>query len=217
MPNSRPPDALPGTPTKVSIPAGTMLFRVHRSEWPAGSFNPHPAHCLYDGGRFDATRCDTYPFLYAGRTAASAVCESLLRAIPFDPGGGTRLLPRAAIRHRRLSFLRSTADLDVVSLVRGSDLASVAQDAWLVQAEPSEYAFTRHWGHWIREHTAPWAQGMVWPSKREPADHVVILFGDRCDPAALTEIAEPPVDFDTPDGEAWLNTMLEPYHARIAP
>ncbi|WP_326611058.1 RES family NAD+ phosphorylase [Streptomyces scopuliridis] len=221
MPNSRPPTALPGTPTKVPLPAGTPLFRVHASKRPGTAFNPVPSDCLYDGGRFDATRCDDYPFLYAGRTAPAAVCESLLRSVPFTPGGGVRLLPRASVRGKRLSFLRLTADVDVVSLVSGADLASVAQDAWLVQSEPGEYAYTRHWGHWIRGRTAPWAQGFVWPSKREPAAHAVILFQDRCLDRGLTEIVEetdePPVDFATPEGERWLNSVLAPYLAQIAP
>ncbi|MEU4116068.1 RES family NAD+ phosphorylase [Kitasatospora sp. NPDC028055] len=217
MANTRPPRVLPGTPAKLTLPAGTPLYRLHAARHPATAFNPVPAHCLYGGGRFDATRCDPFGYLYAGLTAESAACESLLRSVPFDPGGTPRLVPRAAVRGRRLSFLRLAAELDVVSLVTGRELASVAQDSWLVQAEAAEYPFTRDWGHWIREHTDPWAQGFLWPSKREPGDRVVVLFGDRCVPDVVEETGVPPVDFDTAEGERRLNSLLEPYHARIAP
>ncbi|MFJ5926209.1 RES family NAD+ phosphorylase [Kitasatospora sp. NPDC092948] len=217
MVNTRTPAELPGAPTRVTLPAGTPLYRLHASRRGAAEFNPNPAHCLYGGGRFDATRCDRFGFLYAASTPESAVCESVLRSVPFDPAGAPRLVPRAAVRGRRLSFLRPTADLDLVSLMTGRDLAAVAQDSWLVQAEAAEYPFTRDWGHWIRAHTAPWAQGFVWPSKREPGDRVVVLFGDRCEAAVLEETGTPAVDFDTPDGAARLDELLQPYHARVAP
>ncbi|MFI9239193.1 RES family NAD+ phosphorylase [Streptomyces sp. NPDC053079] len=216
MPNTQPPAAPPGTPAKVTLPAGTPLFRVHRGEWPATSFNPVPTGRLYGGGRFDATEDDGYAFLYAGLTAASAVCETLLRSIPFD-SAGPRTVPRAAVRGRRLAFLRLTADVDVVSLMSGRDLAAIAQDSWLVQAEPHDYPFTRTWGHWIRRHTDPWAQGFVWPSKREPADRVTVLFGDRCPPDVVEESGAPPVDFSTPGGQEWLDTVLGLYYAQVGP
>lgn len=216
MPNTPPPAAPPGTPVKATLPAGTPLFRVHRAAWPATAFNPEPADRLWGGGRFDATEDDPYRFLYAGFTAPAAVCETLLRSIPCTAPEPRPVL-RSAVRGRRLAFLRLAVDVDVVSLVSGRDLAAVAQDAWLVQAEAHEYAFTRAWGHWIRRHTDPWAQGFVWPSKREPADRVAVLFGDRCPPGAVEETGTPAVDFSTPDGEEWLNSVLGPYNARLTP
>ncbi|WP_318199503.1 RES family NAD+ phosphorylase [Streptomyces sp. SCL15-4] len=216
MPNVPPPAALPGTPTKVTLPEGTALFRVHASALAGTAFNPVPADRLYGGGRFDATEARPYTYLYAGLAPAAAVCESLLRSVPFAADGGPRVLPRTGTVRKRCTFLRLVADVTVVSLMSGADLAAVGQDSWLVQAEAAEYPWTRNWGHWIRDRTEPWAQGFVWPSKREPADRVVILFGDRCAPDTVAE-SEPAVDFGTADGEDWLNSVLAPYHARVAP
>ncbi|MEU1190867.1 RES family NAD+ phosphorylase [Streptomyces sp. NPDC005859] len=217
MPNSRPPAALPAAPAKVTLPGGTDLFRLHSATRSGLDFNPRPAHPFYGGGRFDATALDDYGYLYAGLTPAAVVCESLLRSVPFDPDGGPRLLPRAAVRGKALSFLRLAADVTVLPLVTGRDLAAVAQDAWLVQTEAAEYPFTRHWGHWIRTHTAPWAQGFLWPSKREPAERVAVLFADRLPAAALADHGLPPLALDSPDGGEWLNSVLEPYATRMAP
>lgn len=217
MPNSRPPGALPSTPAKVTLAGGTDLFRLHSATRSGADFNYRPAHPFYGGGRFDATDLDGYGYLYAGLTPAAAVCESLLRSVPFDPGGGPRLLPRAAVRGKLLSFLRLTTDIAVLPLVTGRDLAAVAQDAWLVQAEAAEYPFTRHWGHWIRAHTAPWAQGLLWPSKREPADRVTVLFADRLQAGALSDQGLPPLALDSAEGGKWLNAVLEPYASRMAP
>lgn len=217
MVNTRPPAALPGAPGPVTLPQGTGLFRLHGAHRSAAAFNPVPAHPFYGGGRFDATDRDPYGYAYAGLTAAAAVCESLLRSVPFDGAATARLLPRSAVRGRRLSFLRLAGEVTLVPLVSGRDLAAVAQDTWLTQTEAAHYPFTRHWGHWIRENTGPWAQGFLWPSKREPADHVAVLFADRCPAGVLEETGLPAVDFDAPEGERWLNSVLEPYLARVAP
>lgn len=217
MPHYRPPQTLTATPAKAALGRGTLLHRVHALYRDADAFNPVPAHCLYGGGRFDATPCDRYGFLYAGSTPAAAVCETLLRSLPFDPEGGPRLLPRVAVAGRGLSTLRLTADLTVVALMSAQDLAGVHQDTWLVQTEARDYAYTRDWAHWIRRHTEPWAQGFVWASKREPGDRTVVLFGDRCPPGALETVPGHTVDFTTPDGEEWLDSVLQPYFTRLAP
>jgi RES domain-containing protein len=217
MPRTRPPVSLPGTPNKAILPAGTRLFRVHSATRPGDAANPVPSHCLWGGGRFDATACDRFAYLYAGLTVEAAICETLLRSIPFDPSGGPRLLPHSAVRRRSLSFLRLARPATVVSLMSGQDLAAVAQDSWLVQTEATEYPYTRDWGHWIRAHTDSWAQGFVWPSKREPAHRALILFADRYPPDIITQSGEPAIDLASEEGETWLNDILEPYGARLAP
>ncbi|MFE6163682.1 RES family NAD+ phosphorylase [Streptomyces sp. NPDC056486] len=217
MPNYRPPDTMTGTPAKVTLERGTVVHRVHSSRRDPAGFNPRPSHCLYGGGRFDGTSCDPYGYLYVGLSPAAAVCETLLRSLPFDPAGGPRLLPRVSVEGRRLSTLRLATDVTVVSLMSAQDLAAVHQDSWLVQTEAIDYAYTRDWAHWIRGHTDPWAQGFVWSSKREPGDRTVLLFGDRCPKGAVEAVEGDAVDFGTTDGEAWLNSVLQPYHARLAP
>jgi len=218
VPHYRPPDTLTGTPGKVTLDRGTLLHRIHSSRRPATDFNPRPAHCLYGGGRFDATSCDRYGYLYAGLGPAAAVCETLLRSLPFDPTGAPRLLPHRAVEGRRLSTLRLTADLTVLPLMSARDLAAVHQDTWLVHAEAQEYPYTRDWAHWIRRNAGTWAQGMVWPSKREPMERTVVLFGDRGGldgtlPADLEDV----VDFDTAEGLDWLGSVLGAYHVQLAP
>ncbi|MGQ4514420.1 RES domain-containing protein [Streptomyces sp. DW26H14] len=217
MPRYRPPEALTGTPGKAVLPRGTLLYRVHGAHRPAHAFNPRPAHCLYGGGRFDGTSCDPYPYLYAGLGAAAAVCETLLRDLEFDPSGGPRLLPAAAIAGRRFSTLRLTTDLTLLPLLGGRDLAAVHQDPWLIHTEARDYPYTRDWAHWLRRHTDPWACGLLWPSKREPGERALALFGDRCPPGALRVEPDTALDLDGEAGRAWLDAVLEPYQVRLAP
>ncbi|MDT0393227.1 MULTISPECIES: RES family NAD+ phosphorylase [Streptomyces] len=217
MPKYPPPDELPGEPARAVLPAGTPLYRVHTTHRDPVAYNSRPSHAFYFGGRFDGTPYDRYGYLYAGFSPGAAVCEVLLRSLAFPGDGGPRLLPRTAFERRSLSFLRLAEDTEVVSLMSASDLAALAQDPWLVHAEGADYPQTRDWGHWIRTHTKSWAQGFVWPSKRDPADRVAVLFDDRGRAPALEPAGAPPVDFGTEEGERWLNGVLTPYLARTAP
>jgi hypothetical protein len=196
------------------VPAGTRLFRVHRRKRAATAFAPVVARSPFGGGRFDSLPGDEYPFFYAAFNERTALAEVLLRDIPFDEHG-FRILPRAAIKTRRLSRIETTVDLTLLSLCSGTDLAAVCQDAWLIHAEQTEYAKTRHWAGWLRRQ-APWADGFVWPSKRDVGEQALILFGDRCDPDALGA-AGPVVDLDGPSGEKWLNDKLADYRIIVRP
>ena len=145
----------------------------------------------------------------------------LLRELEPDETG-MRAVSHTMVRSRRLSGVVLTRDLPVVSLVTGKDLAAVGQDAWLVTA--TEYSQTRAWARWLRGE-AKWAYGLIWPSLRDPGSMAVILFGDRCAaefgpgyPAALLhEVPELGIDLGDTDGAVWLNHLLEPYRASIAP
>lgn len=212
-----PPDTLPGEPARAVLRAGTPVFRVHSTHRDPTAYNTRLTHPFYYGGRFDSTPYDPYGYLYVGFGVGAAVSEVLLRSLPFDGGPGPRLLPRVAFERRSLSFLRLAADTEVVSLMGGADLAAVAQDAWLVHTEGADYPQTRDWGHWIRRQTKTWAQGFVWPSKREPADRVAVLFDDRGEAPLLEPTGAAPVDFGTEEGERWLNGVLAPYRTQTAP
>ncbi|MFD8079198.1 RES family NAD+ phosphorylase [Streptomyces sp. NPDC059718] len=212
-----PPSVCPGEPSRTLLRAGTPVYRVHATHRESTAYNSRPSHPFYFGGRFDSTPLEPYDYAYVGFSAAAAVCEVLLRSVPFDDDGSPRLLPRAVFEQRSLSFLRLSEDIEVVSLMSGKDLAAVAQDTWLVHTEGGDYPQTRDWGHWIRRQTSTWAAGFVWPSKREPADRVAVLFADDTTAPALEQTGAPPVDFATEDGELWLNGVLTPYQAQAAP
>jgi hypothetical protein len=220
MGNFRPPPAYAGSPVLSRLPAGTVLFRIHHSGWPADSFNPVPSHRYYGGGRFDATDDDRYPYLYAGESVGVAIAETLLRDLPFDDTG-LQHLPLTKVRGRRISAVATTADLDLVSLASAADLGAVSQDTWLTTCEPRYYAQSRHWAHWIRSH-APAAAGYCWMSKRESAQRAFILFGDRAPRDAVVTASHdslPPgdeADFSTPRGRRALRKRLAAYNVALS-
>lgn len=215
MPCMPPPVNYRGTPGRHSLPAGTQLYRVHRRKRAASEFSPIAADTLFGGGRFDPVAGREYPYLYATLSARTALAEVLLRDLAFNDRG-TRILPRAAVRERQLSSLELTASLTLVALTTSAELAAVGQDEWLIQADPPAYPQTRGWGQWLRQQ-APWAQGLVWPSKRDLGEKAVILFGDRCPQGSLRPGDVPPVDLEDEPGHSWLNEMLAGFRVTIRP
>ncbi|ACY96986.1 RES family NAD+ phosphorylase [Thermomonospora curvata] len=217
MPPATPPEHYCPTPYLYTLPAGSRLWRVHKKERKPTDFNPRPARIKREGGRFDGTTADPYPYYYAALDADVALVETFLRDLPFTHEGN-RLIVQKKVRGRRISAVETTMDLSLVDLLSGEALAAVAQDTWLIHALPEHYHLTRQWASWIREH-APQAQGMIWPSKREGAQPALVLFGDegRCPPDALRVVPDAGADFDDPAGFAWLNERLAPYRAHVMP
>ncbi len=187
-PNQPPPPRYAGRPARFLLPAGTTLTRVHSTAFGVTQFNPTLALDDLRGGRFDATPEDEYAFLYAAEDDATAVSEALLRDLPGDEYGA-RLLPQARLSYVSISWLRTTADLGLVSLRSGRDLAAVGQDAWLTASPAAEYLMTRRWASAIRG-WAPWACGLTWRSYREPEGFAYVFFDDRCPAGCFEEVTD---------------------------
>jgi hypothetical protein len=222
VPQSPPPARYDGTPNRMLLRRGTCLWRVHRREHTAWTFNTLLSDQLFGGGRFDATGADPYPYWYAALDEATALAETLLRDLHPDETG-TRVLTDDAVLDRRISGLALTRNLELVSLLGGRDLGAIGQDHWLVTASGHRYTQTRGWAHWLRS-KAEWAHGIIWPSLRDLGNTAIVLFGDRCAAAfgsdyerlLLHEIPELAVDLDDAAGVEWLNSMLEPYRVAVA-
>ncbi len=218
MPNQPPPEAYDGEPKRGVLAAGTRLTRIHSIHFGPTAFNPTLADRHWGGGRFDATEEDPHAFLYAALDDLCAVAEALLRDLPLSTTG-SQLLPRASLADRQSSWMAPRRDLELLSLRSGRDLAAIGQDSWLTKCESADYAFTRRWGHTLRR-WAPWAQGLVWRSRREEASLAYIFFGDRC-PDAFTEVPHPV--FSGPDHQrldqgpaaAYVRALLAEYNVTL--
>ncbi len=205
-PNQPPPAEYEGTPHKFLLPAGTTLTRIHSTSFGVTQFNPTVARSDLLGGRFDATPGNEYAFLYAAEGDATAISEALLRDLPIDEYGA-RLLPRARLSRLSISWLRTTLDLELVSLRSGRDLAAVGQDTWLTASPAAEYVMTRRWASAVRG-WAPRAGGLTWRSHREPEGFAYVFFDDRCPEGCFEEVTDglpvPPGDRNLGAGAARL-------------
>lgn len=218
-PGQAPPSRFRGTPHSFRIAAETRLVRIHDAAFGVTEFNPLIARSDLRGGRFDSTAEDPYPFLYAALDERAAVSEALLRDLPFDEHG-VRLLPRARLADLRIGWMRTTVDLRLVDLRSGRALAAVNQDTWLTQGPSSGYSMTRQWAAAIRS-WAPWCDGLIWRSRREPEGFAVVLFGDRMQRGAIQSTDDPtplPVDgrsLASGPGARYLEQILSEYSVAL--
>jgi hypothetical protein len=215
MPLARPPSAAKPSLNRILLSAGTRLWRVHKKYRSCSDFKSVESDAHFGGGRFDSSPGDAYPYLYAAPEQQTALLETLVRAVPFNDKG-SRLIRRAAITDQRISALEPVQDLNLIGLLTTADLAAACQDEWLVYSSPSDYPQTRRWAQWLRAQ-APWAQGFVWPSRRDLGRRSLVLFGDRLPDRALRDALGGSVDLDDAAGAAWINTQLAPYRISVKP
>ncbi|MFD7134688.1 RES family NAD+ phosphorylase [Streptomyces sp. NPDC059894] len=210
------PPEITMVPRVTMLPAGTALWRCHRTRYPATGFKAVKAHTLFDGSRFDCTAEDPYPYLYATFEPTTALAEVLLRSMDFDPELGTRLVPRAQARQYTLARIVTTVDLTLISLRTEEDLAAVCQTSWLLDSEPDDYPRTRYWAQELRRQTKE-AQGLLWQSRRHRPREALVLFGDRCGDAPFADEPQTAHDLATPAGVEVANGLLAPLRAVIMP
>jgi hypothetical protein len=151
-----------------TLPAGSELVRVH--------------HARFEPTRFDAPRRLPFgrpviPTLYASPDTATAIAEALLHDVP-----GKGNLPRAALRDRRLSRLRTPRELRLIAL----------EDRTLLDAPASAYGATADAAEAMHDAT-PDADGIAWVSRRFPAHEALVLFGDR---VGVLELVDGPIALD---------------------
>jgi hypothetical protein len=199
---------LAGTPRRHVLPAGTSLWRVHRSGSPATDFDTPRATAGPGGGRFDSVGPGGYPYLYGSTEQSTALTERFVRHL------GDRYLPRKTLEHQTVSVVTTTTDLNLLRLVTGPDLAAVHQDDWLTTARGPDYDLTRRWTRWLREQVQ-WAQGVVWQSSIDQPNWTIMLFGDRCGADALRPVLAERLDDNRRDG--WLRHLLDPFGVKLSP
>jgi hypothetical protein len=217
MTGTLPPSDFVMRPNSRLLPAGALLWRMHKAKRPADQFNPIPVDAHFGGNRFDATESDPYQYLYLADTPTTALAETLLRSLEFDPGTGMRLVPYAAVGGKSLTLLRTQCELILVSLITEADLAAVCQDSWLLEAEGERYAKTRRWASEIRAQT-PQAMGLIWQSRRNRPRLASVLFHDRCADEPLAVVPGDGIpDMGSPAGVAETNRLLAPLRAAIVP
>jgi hypothetical protein len=211
VPRTPCPERLPGTPARYVLPAGTPLWRVHRSDRPAVEFQQPRLVTGFGGNRFDGVGRDGHRYLYCSRRCGTALAEHFVRDLDFSVTA-TRVVPRRAFAGRTASVVRTTADLDLLGLVTAADLAAVGQDGWLTSARGPDLDLTRRWAAWLRGETG-WARGFVWQSGVDLPEPTVVLF----DTGAVEPGDDTGLRLDDPRNDDWLRHHLAPHGVAPAP
>jgi RES domain-containing protein len=143
-------------------------------------------HARFAPAEFDTPRALPYgrpviPTLYGAGDDATAIAEALFHDVP-DRGN----LMRAALRERRLSRLRAPRPLRLIAL----------DDRALLDVPAAAYRTTADAAEALHDGT-PEADGLVWRSRRFPAHHAFVLFGDR---AGELDVVAGPLTLEHGDG-----------------
>lgn len=168
-----PPPPDPFTPLFETVPAGTMLYRVHEPNFPGGSENDGT---IANPGFGKPTRFAFFgdppvPVLYTADKPAGAVHETILHDI--EPG---EFVPAAHWQSKVLTPVEVTCDLQLACL--HSDglrrFGLYAKD--LTDTDRSHYPETVDWAE------AAWAagaQGVGYMCRHFNSSLAICLFGDR--------------------------------------
>ncbi|MEU4065438.1 RES family NAD+ phosphorylase [Streptomyces wedmorensis] len=204
-------------PNFTTIPAGTELWRAHKSHYAPDQFNNRISDIHFGGGRFEGTLLDPYHSLYLADTSVTALAETMLRSLHHTGPRGMREILYAAAEGRSLSCLRVRYDLTLVSLRCGADLAAVRTEPTLL--DEGNYAVARRWSSEIRAQ-APDAQGLVWDSRRNRREDALVLYSDRvehCEGGPLEPVPGKGIrDLGSREGLERANELLKPLWAEIS-
>jgi hypothetical protein len=179
-----PPADLP-EPNRAVLPTGSMLHRVHLSDFAGASFNP----CRGRPTRFaPIRRADgaCVPSLYAGSSLDAAIFETVFHDIPAQ--ARLKSVPKQDVLARSHSILVTVRDQALVEL-RTPDLKKWGLDRHeLVSAPAAHYDRTARWAEAIHRRFDD-VDGLVWTSNQcDPAD-AMLFFGDRVDNAGFTVVS----------------------------
>jgi hypothetical protein len=127
-------------------------------------------------------------------------------------------VPLVSVEGRRLSAVRVTRRLKLLSMLTTTDLAAIGLTGWALHKVEGYHA-TRDLAHRLRRRVL-WADGLIWQSDHDIPRSSVVLFGDRCGhegpgPALEEDDTFPPVDLDSPAGMKWLDEEMRDYKVTL--
>lgn len=183
---NQPPPPDPNTDLHVSyitVPAGTVMHRIHLSTYLATQFNP----TAQGNARFSPIKDSAgtvIPTLYAGTTFECAAMETVFHDVPFVPG--LKTYPKDRLGGHRHSRVEITADLKLVDLTSKALRLLGVTRGQLIDTEKDQYPFTRKWAEAIHAQRMD-AHGLYWVSRQDDTAVAMVLFGDRVPAGAVTQ------------------------------
>lgn len=167
--------------TRVTLPSGSDLHRIHPLRYAGDAFNSSTAGNARFSPISDAAG-KPIPTIYAGSSFNCAAMETVFHDIPFGPGYKSLEISRFA--EEGYSGVQTTCDLILVDL-RSIPLRKlgIKRDE-LIDTEKDQYDMTRKWAQAIHAEDQE-AQGMLWVSRQDDDSKAFVFFGDRCPANAL--------------------------------
>ncbi|MNF36187.1 RES domain protein [compost metagenome] len=163
-----------------TLPAGTKMWRVYKSDYAEAGFNPGRGDSRFSPiNNVDGQKI---PTLYAGESIDAALMESVFHDVPHS--GDLKTYSISKFDGQMISELTLTQDV-LMAKLHGPALRSLGiKEADLIHSEASEYQNTRAWAEKIHA-SEPNAQGLKWKSK-QAGGLAFMFFGDRIDGNAFS-------------------------------
>jgi hypothetical protein len=166
-----------------TLPAGTIIHRVHDQNYGASTFNPGK------GGASRFAPVDvggvSVPTIYAATSIEAAMFETIFHDI--EPTAPIKSVRQSYIDTRQYSTLSLKRELRLARLFTPDLLKLGLERGQLIDTARSTYDQTRQWSPVF--HAAPQApNGMIWVSRRYDEEKAMILFGTRFKPTDVSEV-----------------------------
>ena len=175
----------------LDLPAGTVLYRVHRADRAAYAFDPtpRPPAPRRPGRRWPLDSIDgSYAYLYAALSEEGA-CESFVRDLDYARAG-PRPLPWARVSGKVVSTVRTRRDVKLVE-IQGAAAEQLGQDDWLTRCDEDAYPRSgvgrRRCGPGSRPRTL--RPGLA--VRRDPQQRVMVLWGEPAGAPTGCQVLEP--------------------------
>jgi RES domain len=172
---------------------GTVLFRLHQSNYGAIYFNPDPSW------RFNAPSGKEYGVLYAALDYYAALRETL-KPDKFN------ILSTNFLRSRCLSKLTLMRDLRLVDLA-GAGLTRIGADGRLTTGS---YQISQSWSHALYRHPDR-VDGLYYCSRYDPSKLCVALYDGRVEVDDLEEQRVTAENLLDPSFDSELQQFLDRY------
>lgn len=200
-----------------------VLIRAfsHLAGYSADSFNPNwaPVSDPTEGGRYDGTANDPYPFTYLARPHGDprvAFWEVMQNELRLAPTNDRQYIARAQLDSRAFAYVRVLEKLELVDLRNWKTAGFFGTTKQILQS--SDHAVGREWAHFIRA-AVPDAQGLIYTPQPFAGDKYgssIVLFGDRC-PSPSLEATDPIIPMSSPPGLLLVRRSLKGSNVKVGP
>lgn len=177
-----PPDINDRSPLIFTPETGQSLTRIHLRTRSALFFG------RTGNNRFDAPD-KSFGVLYGGMDEYCSFIET------FGQSTGSRIITRAALEQRHLSYLKPKGSLVLIDLAGSGGLARIGADARLLAGS---HAIAQRWSAALHQHPIH-PNGILYPARHDVARNACALFDS------------PGVDFDITD----VGSLFEPQHSAL--
>lgn len=161
-----------------TLPAGTVVHRIHDTRFRAEEFNPG----IQGNSRFApiSTAAGTLiPTCYAATTFACAAYETIFHDI--DPDAPFKSVAWTKIASLSYSTLTLERPLRMASFFSADLMKWGLSRTQLVDTAPTTYPKTRLWAAAVHESDAS-LDGMIWTSRKFDEAKAMLIFGTRVPP-----------------------------------